>query len=367
VRVLAVANQKGGCGKTTTCINLAACLAHLKKRVLLIDLDPQGHSSCGLGIRSEMLPFTVYDLLRVGVEQAPPLTEVIQQLNPYFDVLPATTSLSCLEEDLAHCSDRERRLTQQIVSKLKIEQAYDYIILDCPPNLGVLTYNALETADEILIPIEPSFFSLHGLAKITETVQRFNKKRRAPLHLHALLTIFDSRTKFAKEVYEEVKSHFQEKLFRSIIHESVVLKEAASAGRSVVDYAPESQAFRDYFNLALEYLGREWDLLFPMEELGWGNFMRNKFGPRRAIGGVLFQCLNPDAKTVEIAGDFNNWVPEAMAKPVGSSGIWQKIIPIPHGEFRYKFIVDGEWQVDPGHPQVKENTYGTLDSYLKVV
>jgi len=367
LRVLAVANQKGGCGKTTTCINLAASLAYLKKKVLLIDLDPQGHTTCGLGIDAANLPFTIYDLMKSDQESRPRLSQALWALNSHLDLLGADTSLSGLEEDLANVSDREKRLFHEVILKLRIQKQYDYVILDCPPNLGVLTYNALDTADEILIPIEPSFFSLHGLAKISETIQRFNTKRRSPLHVHALLTIFDSRTCFAKEVYDEVRRHFQQKLFRTIIHESVILKEAASAGKSVVEYAPDSQAFQDYFNLALEYLGREWDLLLPSEELGWGNVLKNRYGPKRVIGGVLFQCNSPFASSVEIAGDFNNWIPEGLARASAPAGLWHKVIPIESGEFRYKFIVDGEWQVDPGHPQVKENTYGTYDSYLKVV
>ena len=367
MRVLAVANHKGGCGKTTTSINLAACLAHLKKKTLLIDLDPQGHSTCGLGVRTEDLRYTVYEILKTGQESAPRLTDVVHSVNSHLDLLPADMSLSGLEEDLLYVPNKEKRLFHEVIFRLRMQQEYDYVILDCPPNLGVITYNALDAAEEVLIPIEPSFFSLHGLARISETMQRFNKKRRIPLHIHALLTIFDSRTCFAKEVYDEVKKYFHDRLFRTIIHESVILKEAAGAGQSIVDYAPDSQAFRDYFNLALEYLGREWDLLLPSGELGWGNVLRNKFGPKRVIGGVLFQCNNPDAHTVEIAGDFNNWIPEVMVKAAVSSGIWHKVIPISSGEFRYKFIIDGEWQIDPGHPQVKENTYGTYDSYLKVV
>ena len=366
MRVIAVANQKGGCGKTTTSINLAACLAHLKKRVLLIDLDPQGHSTCGLGIRAEKLSRTLYELLRTENEESFSVSEVALPLNHHLHLLPATTSLAGIEEELVHVSGRERRLRQKICSPLQIAGEYEYIVIDCPPTTGVLTLNALEAADEVIIPIEPSFFSLHGLAKISETLERVNRRRRVPLQSHALLTIFDSRTRFAKEVYDEVQRHFRKKLFRAIIHESVSLKEAASAGQSIVDYAPDTQACRDYMNLALEYLERTWESLFPHDELGWGNVLRNRFGPKRAIGGVLFQCHSPGAQEVEVAGDFNRWIPEPMTQRA-VPGVWQKIIPMEEGEFRYKFIVDGEWQLDPCQEATRENSYGSFDSFLKVI
>lgn len=366
MRVIAIANQKGGCGKTTTSINLAASLAYLKKKVLLIDIDPQGHAACGLGIKADHLKLTIYDLLspRGPSDLAP--HSAVQVINEYLSLLPSTTSLSCLEEELASSQDKGKKLKQLLfLSGYFFFKQFEYIILDCPPNLGVLTFNALEAADEIIIPLEPSFFSLHGLAKMSESILNMNARRRQPLTVHALLTIFDSRTCFAKEVYEEVKKYFHEKLFRTIIHESVSLKEAAAYGQSIIDYARESQPFKDYLNLALEFLEREWNLLYPIEELGWGNVMRTKFGPRRAVGGILFQCQNPSAACVEVAGDFNSWVAEPMAKR--DLGLWQKVIPITAGEFRYKFIVDGEWQIDPCHQAVKENFHGTFDSFLKVI
>lgn len=366
MRIVAVANQKGGCGKTTTSINLAACLSHLNKKVLLVDLDPQGHSTCGLGVAADGNIATVYDLLKAEQADFSRADRLEVALSPALTLLPATTTLAHLEEDLLSVPCKERRLKEKLNSILDAQNRFDYVVIDCPPNIGVLTLNALEAADEIIIPIEPSFFSLHGLAKMTETLEALNRRRRQPLQVHALLTLFDSRTCFSKEVYAEVQKHFKKKLFRAIIHESVALKESASAGQSIVDYAPDSQACRDYTNLALEYLERTWESLYPVHELGWGNVLRNRFGPRKAVGGMLFQCQSPGAQEVEIAGDFNSWIPEPMIQRM-VPGVWQKIIPMPDGEFRYKFIVDGEWQLDPFHQEVKENSFGSYDSYLKVV
>ncbi|MBI3307179.1 MAG: AAA family ATPase [Candidatus Omnitrophica bacterium] len=367
MRVIAIANQKGGCGKTTTSINFAACLAHLGKRVLIVDLDPQGHSTCGLGIHAEKLSWTIYDLLKGGGHgRQTSWPEVLREISPNLYVTPSYSILSALEEELVYQPDCFKRLKHELEGESFSELKFHYVILDCPPNLGVLTFNALEAADEIFIPIEPSFFSLHGLGKISETVQAVNQRRPIPLELHALLTIFDSRTRFAREVYDEVKTHFKSRLFRAIIHESVLLKEAASAGESIVQYAMDSPPFRDYFNLAVEYLEREWNRLLPEEELGWENLLLNRYGPRRVIGGILFQIISKNARTVEIAGDFNHWIPESLVKR-SEDGLWQKVIPIQRGSYRYKFIVDGEWQMDPEYPVQKQNDFGTYDSYLELV
>ena len=367
VRVIAIANQKGGCGKTTTSINLAACLAHLQKRVLLVDLDPQGHSSCGLGIRAERLAYTLYDLLGQNFQEAkPPIREVLHEINPYFLLLPSYSVLAALEEELVNQADREKRLKNELERVSQELRDIDYAILDCPPNLGILTFNALEAADEVIIPIEPSFFSLHGLAKISETLHLVKCRRDRSLDIHALLTLFDSRTCFAREIYEEVKTHFRGKLFKTIIHESVVLKEAAASGKSVVQHDLQSQAYRDYFNLAVEYLEREWSRALPEQGLGWNHLLATRYGPRRVMGGVLFQFASKNARTVEIAGDFNGWIPEPLVyRP--DQELWQKIIPVEKGNFRYKYIIDGEWQMDPDYPVKRENVFGSFDSYLELV
>ena len=363
MRVIAVANQKGGCGKTTTSINLAACLAFLGKKILLVDLDPQGHSTCGLGIQAGKLRHTLYNLLSPCEKFKVPFPETIQEINPNFFILPSYGILGAVEEELANLPDRDRRLKTCLAEIDQEQSSFDYAILDCPPNLGILTFNALEAADEVLIPVEPSFFSLHGLAKISETIRRTSHRRGRATGIHALLTLFDSRMSFGKEVYEEVKAHFKERLFKTIIHSRVALKEAAGAGKSIVDYDPESPAFQDYLNLAVEYLDREWDRLLPENKLGWENILHRRYGPKRVMGGILFQALSEEARSVEVAGDFNQWVPESLLRR-DTPGLWQKVIPITSGRWRYKFIVDGEWQLDPYHPEQRQNVYGTYDSYL---
>jgi chromosome partitioning protein len=365
LRVIAIANQKGGCGKTTTSINFAAGLAFLRKKTLLLDLDPQGHSTCGLGIKASEHAASLYDFLTPLRLAKPDFQKALCEINPYLFLLPSYGILGALEEELMMMPGKELRLKQWLASPEFASHEFDYVILDCPPNLGLLSLSSLEAADEIIIPIEPSFFSLHGLAKISETVAQVNQHRDHPLLVNALLTLFNSDTKFAQEVYEEVKSHFKERLFSAIIHENVLLREAASAGQSITDYAPESPACRDYLNLATEYLERQWDRILPPQKLGWENVLRQHFGPKRMPGGVLFQIVSRNARWVEIAGDFNNWIPEALMRR-NEEGLWQKVIPMNSGNFRYKFIVDGEWQIDPYQPTQQMNAYGTFDSYLEL-
>ena len=366
MRVIAVANQKGGCGKTTTSINFAASLAFLQKKILLIDLDPQGHSTCGLGIRPQGRKISIYDLLNPRLSAAVEIEKLLLPVEKNLFLIPSYEILFGLEEELANLPQKELFLKQALKRLEQQIPDFDYVVLDCPPNLGVLTYNALEAADDIIIPVEPSFFSLHGLAKISETLKTMNQNRSWPIAIHALLTIFDARTCFAKEVYEEVKNHFKDNLFKTIIHESVLFKEAAGAGQSIVQYDENSGAFRDYFNLAVEYLEREWDRVLPPKELGWQQVLEDYYGPKRVSGGILFQAFTKNARTVEIAGDFNGWIPEPLVHRQ-PSGLWQKVVPITRGTYRYKFIVDGEWQLDPYQPVQQQNDFGTFDSFLELV
>lgn len=365
MRVIAIANQKGGCGKTTTSINFGACLHFLQKTVLLIDMDPQGHSTCGLGVKTQKGMPTLYEFLSPLQRVSLPFSKGITTLQPDFDLLPCNASLNALEEEFGFMPNYHLKL-KELLARLSTEhRKYDFVLLDCPPNLGVLTWNALSAADEVLIPVEPSFFSLHGLGKISETIQIVNRERTSPLTVHALLTLFNSEVNFSHEVYEEVKAHFQSRLFRTIVHEHITLKEAAAAGQSIVQFAPQSAAFQDYLNLAVEYLEREWDRKLPEKELGWDRFVQNYFGPRPVSDGVLFQFMSRMASTVEIAGDFNHWVPEPLVRR-SQEGLWQKVLPVELKTFRYKFIVDGEWQVDPNQPLQKQNAYGGLDSFAEL-
>jgi len=364
LRVIAIANQKGGCGKTTTSINFSAALALLQKRVLLIDLDPQGHVACGLGMDLATDRSTLYELLSPLLPVVTSLDEVIMTVDSQFDVIPSRANLSSLEEEFHFLPNQHTRL-QMLIDRVRRERpGYDFIVIDCPPNLGALTWNGLYACDEVLIPVEPSFFSLHGLGKISETLQKMKEYGRKEVKVHALMTLFDPEMTLSQEIYEEVQSHFLDKLFKSRIHWDVQLKEAAAAGKTIMQHAPDSKSFRDYLNLAVEYLERDWDRRLPKRELGWDQVWNQHYGPKVLSDGILFQFFNKTARSVEIAGDFNHWVPEPLV--VRDQGLWQKVVAVKDRRFRYKYIVDGEWQIDPNHQEKRENEFGGIDSYLEI-
>lgn len=364
MRIIAVANQKGGCGKTTTSINFSAALGLLQKRVLLIDLDPQGHVACGLGMDLADDRPTLYELLSPLLPVVTSLDEVIMRVDSHFDVIPSRSNLGSLEEEFHFLPNQHKRL-HGLIERIRNERAdYDFVVLDCPPNIGALTWNGLNACNEVLIPVEPSYFSLHGLGKISETLQKINESNSKKVEVHALMTLFDPEMTLAQEVYDEVQKHFSNALFKSRIHWDVQLKEAAAVGKSIIQHAPESKSFRDYLNLAVEYLERDWDRRLPKKELGWNQVVNQHYGPRILSDGVLFQFFNRTAKSVEIAGDFNHWIPESLI--VREEGLWQKVVPLKERKFHYKYIVDGEWQVDPFHQEKRENEFGGVDSYLEL-
>ena len=365
IRVVAIANQKGGCGKTTTTINLGACLARLNQRVLLVDLDPQAHTTVGLGFLPEKLDQTLHHLLCPEEEKKPSWEEVVLRLNPYLYLLPGDLRLYQFEEIFSTLAQREKQLKYLLLFSLPRPDPFDFILIDCPPNLGLLTLNALEAAQEVIIPIEPSFFSLHGLAKISETLQRHGAKRGQAHQTNALLTLFENRNGFSREVYEEVKKYFQDRLFETVIHENVTLREAAGAGLSIADFDPQSIGYRDYMSLATEILERGCRMEAREDEMRALSLLKHSRGPRKVSGGVLFQCFAPQAKQVLVAGDFNQWVGEPLIRRNGD-GLWQRIVPLRAGGYHYKFLIDGEWELDPGAPRQKENSYGRQDSYIEI-
>jgi len=365
IRVIAIANQKGGCGKTTTTINLGACLARLNRRVLLLDLDPQAHTSVGLGILPEKLEWTLYDLLCPEGECRPSWDEAAVQVDPHLFLLPGSLRLNRFEEVFSTHPQNEKQLKYLLLFSLPRPDPFDFILVDCPPNLGLLTLNALEAAQEVIVPVEPSFFSLHGLAKISETLMRVGSKRGQMHQTNALLTLFDPRNDFSREVHEEVKKHFQERLFQTVINEDVTLREAAGAGLSIADYNPQSIGYRDYMSLASEILERGWKWEMVPEQSGGASDGERHLGPRKISGGILFQFLAPGAREVLLAGDFNHWVAEPLMRRNGND-VWQRAVFLNKGNYRYKFLVDGEWKLDPAAPAHKESPYGIRDSYIQV-
>lgn len=250
VKVLAVANQKGGVGKTTTAVNLSACLAALGKKVLLVDSDPQGNASSGLGVNKSELKQCVYDALVNDV----PAAELIRSVNiENLFLLPATIQLAGAEIELVSMMSRESRL-KRVLEKVKYE--YDFVIIDCPPSLGLLTINALTAANAVLVPIQCEFYALEGLAQLMNTVQLVQRNLNPALKLEGVvMTMFDARTNLSIQVVDEVKQHFRSKVYQTIIPRNVRLSEAPSHGQPVIHYDPRSKGAEVYFDLAREVLG----------------------------------------------------------------------------------------------------------------
>jgi len=248
-RVIAIANQKGGVAKTTTAVNLGACLAFRGRKVLVVDIDPQGNASSGLGIDRVKTKRCIYDVIINGV----PMEQIIvpTKIDNLF-VVPATIRLAGAEIELVSAISREIKLKKALAP---VRDKYDFIIIDCPPSLGLLTLNALTAADRILIPIQCEYYALEGLGQLMNTIKLVKKHLNPDLELEGVvLTMFDARTNLSIQVVEEVKQYFKEKVFSTIIPRNVRLSEAPSHGEPVVTYDPKSRGAEVYNDLAGEII-----------------------------------------------------------------------------------------------------------------
>ncbi len=253
--IIAVTNQKGGVGKTTTAISLSACLADCGKRTLLVDLDPQGNATSGLGIDKTSLTKNLYDCL---IEQTP-MTEVVQKtMIKKLAVVPATMDVAGAAVELVTIDNREHVLKNVLHEYLHtVKKPYDYVVIDCPPSLGLLTINALAAADFVLIPVQCEFYALEGLAQLMQTVEMVRSSLNDKLHLLGLLmTMYDGRTNLSIQVTEEVKKYFSGQVFKTIIPRNVRLGEAPSHGEPITIYDPHSKGAEVYKKLAKEVIRR---------------------------------------------------------------------------------------------------------------
>ncbi len=250
-KVMAVVNQKGGVGKTTTTVNLGASLAELSKRVLVVDIDPQGNTTSGLGVNRYRLKKCIYNVLIDGI----PIEAVILPTNtPRLELVPATIQLAGAEIELVLAMQREVKLREAVQYVL---QNYDYILIDCPPSLGLLTLNALTAAHGVLIPVQCEYYALEGLSQLMNTVSLVQRHLNRNLVVAgALLTMFDSRTNLAAQVVDEVRAYFKEKVYATVIPRNVRLSEAPSHGQPILTYDPKSKGTEVYMELAREVIAR---------------------------------------------------------------------------------------------------------------
>jgi len=403
MRTIAIVNQKGGCGKTTVSINLGSALAGREYRTLLVDMDPQSHCAVGLAVPEEQIEQSIYDVLISNSRGEPlRLSEVLWQISDGFELAPASIDLAAFEQQMSGIAERENCLRSVLE---QVRQDYDYVIVDCPPSIGLLTFNAIRVATDIIVPVEMGYFSLHGLSKQLDTLSVLSKQCSQEIDVMVLASMYDIRTKMGREILGELRKHFSGKMFKTVVNFNTKLKEAASLGQPVSEYDSASKGHKDFQSLAEELVGADTqmhraeavgtlgaklkaisasaeELLSSVEQSGASEAVETSeiaeakdldaklaelYGVRQAEDAVMFTTLYPRAGTVQIAGDFNNWQPEnTPLQKVGENGVWQIKLPMNKGKYRYRLVVDGQWQQDPYNEFTELNPYGECNSVLEV-
>jgi chromosome partitioning protein len=440
MRTIAVVNQKGGCGKTTVSINLASALAEAGQSVLLVDMDPQSHCAVGLAVPEEQIEQSIYDVLISRSRNEPiKLTEILWQISDGLELAPASLDLSAFEQQMAGIADRECCLKDALN---EVKDSYDYAIIDCPPAVGLLTFTALRAATDVIVPVETGYFALHGLSKQLETLSVLCKRFNQQVNVRVLASMYDIRTKMAREVLADLRNHFGDKMFKTVVSFNTKIKEASSFGQPIGEYDPASKGRKDFGSLTEEILGTqakqqrrefvnsladqlesisatadellevakpsiqasEEPIAEPSEspaqipELVPGATVMEEhetqthqeaeepqaaetstpeertaakladyYGVSQINDAVVFVTLYPRAQNVQIAGDFNNWKPEeGPMQKIGDSGVWQTQMKLPAGRYRYRLVVDGQWQQDPYNELTELNPFGGFNSVLEI-
>ena len=362
MRIIAVTNQKGGCGKTTTSVNLGAALAVNGRKVLLIDLDPQSHATLGLNIKSNL---SIYNVLSKITHQKTKIDEIIQNISPDFDLAPSSIILSTLEQELAGEIGRESRLWETLNN---FKGSYDYVLIDCPPNLGILTINAIRAAKEIIIPVEASRFSLEGMNQLVSIINLVRDRLNHEVNTKVLVTNFDSRLAHSFKMLERIKNNFKDRLFSNIIHVNVRLKEAQNQGTHIFSFDKYCRGAKDYFSLSREIITQENGTKAATQPITIVEKRMNEILKKELpkLTEVSFSVFAPEAKEVFVAGEFNNWRLEDGGRMIKNNGTWSKKLNLIGGKYRYRFVIDGSWIEDSSNPLKEVNPYGSVDSLIEI-
>jgi chromosome partitioning protein len=360
MRTIAIVNQKGGCGKTTTTVSLAGCLAADGARVLVVDVDPQAHATLALGVEPERVEENLYEVL-AEEDGAARLAGVIVPASDRLHVAPSGIVLSALEQKLAleRAEGRTERLSRALAT---VADRYDYALIDCPPNVGLLTFGALRAAGEAIVPLETSHFAVHGVHKLLETIALLGERVGHVPAVRVLPTLYDGRTRFARDTLAEVRTLFGDLCFDTVIRGCVRLREAARAGVPITRFAPRSNGAADYAALAVEV---------AVAPAGLSASRPDAVAPEPApLREVIVEFRDASARDVRIAGDFNGWVPdrgvESETREDGGARVWRKILHVPPGAYEYRYVVDGEWREDPANPDRVASPIGPPNSRLVV-
>jgi len=347
MEVISIANQKGGCGKTTLAVNISAALAKLGHETLLIDLDPQAHATFAMGFSNEASDRkTFYDIFRNHFNNFDTeFEEIIITGREKFSFIPANMMLSAAEINLGNMDGAATILYRTLLHPYF--ERYKYVIIDSPPSFGFLTLNSMYAADIILAPMDLSYFSFNGINGVYRVASLLNRETgRKPLIFFALNS-YDRRSKCARKIEHNAVSKLGDYLLQTRIRSSVRLREAAGIGKTIFEYDEKSSAALDFSNLTRELLSA------------------GKKKTNTVMQEFLFHA--PEAGAVYILGDFNNWQKSEVGRMTRlESGHWSGHVTLRKGKYRYKFLVDDEWIHDPENSKAESNTFGTHDSILKV-
>ncbi|MDE2009776.1 MAG: AAA family ATPase [Candidatus Omnitrophica bacterium] len=373
MKIISIANQKGGCGKTTTAINLASTLSFNGQKTLLIDLDPQAHATLGLNVNDNN---SLYNCISKLTPHKLKIKDIIQKAGRSFDIVPSNVLVGTLEQELADEIGRELKLVE-IIDEIK--GLYDYILIDCPPSLGFLTVNAIRASDELIIPLETSRFSMQGVDHLMDIAHLIRERLGHPVGAKVLVTMFDSRLRHSFTMLGKIKEKFSGMLFDTIIHVNVKLKEAAVMGEAVIKYDKYCRGAKDYLGLAREIMTADRRPVVPETRSkpeaparpeGYEPSQRMQEliqkETQELLKATAFCLQAPDARSVYVTGSFNDWSLDENCRMANTDGTWRLSLSLKPGTYKYQFIVDGKWQEDPANANMERNSFGDINSLIEV-